>query len=933
MRRMLSWAVVAWATVVAGSAAAARPVWLEAEAFDDLGGWTSDWQWIDQMGSPYLLSVGLGTPVRDAVKNVTLPQAGRYRLWARTKDWVPEHHPGQFQVVINGRPQPHVFGKSGQAGWQWEDGGTLELPAQVELRLHDLTGYYGRCDVIVLCDDPAWTPPADAAALAALRMQNGAISPQIEAQEPSDVVVIGGGLAGCVAATAAARQGARTVLLQNRPVLGGNASVEILVPPVGFWLYSKVDPFNPHETGITEEFRGRGVQTTADGKAYSGRLARLVGAEPNLALHLNTHATGVEMAAPGKIAAVLAIQVPTGRRLRFPGKLFIDCSGDSEVSVAAGAEHRHGREPQAMYGESMAPETADRQTMGNSIKYVSQPADQPQPFTAPAWAMKFPSCDDFTPGRHPQLGGDIQWQWMIELGGTRDTYRDGEEIRDDLLRLVFGMWDHVKNHCGKYADAAKERLAWVGYVTGKRENRRLIGDYVLQQKDIMERTLFPDRIGYGGWGIDDHFPDGFFHRGRPAQHDYQAVEHSIPYRSIYSKNVENLLMAGRNISASHVAMSATRVMLTSSTLGQAAGTAAALCVQHETTPRGVFFNYLDDLQQQLLKDDAHLVELPNRDPRDLARTAKATASSVKQWPDGGTMDAAAVNDGYAFAHVGKPSSWSPDPRQPGPAWLELAWDRPQTFNMVHVTFLTAQLAAEKVRVLAAADGQWRPLAELTTGRFRKFLVPLESTTTDRLRIELSGQRLDNVALAEVRVYAEPAGVLESARRLMRNRSLPDAGPGLPWGDYLPGSGKDPRRLGGIVLDDTQAETVGSWTRSTFAGPFVLEGYLHDGNSDKGQKQVRFTPRIEQPGRYEIRLAYVPNANRCAATPVTIRWGHESRQVSVDQRKKPTIDGMFVSLGEYDFTPGDAPKIIISNAGTKGFVVVDAVQLILRIADR
>lgn len=788
-------------TVAAGptAAQAAHVVWIEAESLDNYGGWTSDWQWIDQMGSPYLLAVGLGTPVADACKTVALPAPGRYRLWARTKDWVPEHHPGRFQIVAAGKPLEHVFGQSGRAGWLWEDGGTLDLPPRFELRLHDLTGYYARCDALVLCDDLAWSPPAAKDEIARLRIQHGAISPQIEDQAPADVVVVGGGLAGCVAATASARLGAKTVLLQNRPVLGGNASTEILVPPVGFWLYSNIDPLDPHETGITEEFRGRGVQTTADGKVYSARLLRLVTAEPNLALRLQTHVTGVEMAPavarsgdppqpspPRKIAAVLAVDVPSGRRLRFPAKIVIDCSGDAVVGVAAGAEYRQGRESQGTYDESMAPPVGDQRTMGNSLKYVSQPATGPQPFVAPAWATKFPRCEDFTPGRHPELGGDIQWQWMIELGGTRDTYRDGEEIRDELLRLVYGMWDHVKNRCPKLHDqAADHRLAWVGYVTGKRENRRLIGDYVLNQNDIAQQTPFPDRVAYGGWGMDDHFPEGFFHAGPPAQHAYKAVPFSVPLRCLYSKNVDNLLMAGRDISASHIAMANTRVMLTSAVIGQACGTAAELCVLHNTSPRAVVVDYLDDLQQQLLKDDQHIIDLPNRDPRDLARQAQARASSEKTLPNGQRMPAAAAIDGYAFARAGQTSSWSPDPKQPGPHWIELGWPRRQMFNVIHVTFLTAQHTAPRFRVAVDAGGQWRPLAEVSTGRFRKYLAVVPRVTTDKLRIELLGDHLENVALCELRVYDEPPEAVATAQRIMHNRDLPDPPAGKPWDD-IPG---------------------------------------------------------------------------------------------------------------------------------------------------
>jgi hypothetical protein len=783
--------------------------------------------------------------------------------------------------------------------------------------------------VLVLTGDLAWQPPASRQDLDRMRQEHGAVSRDAQTKGPYDVVVVGGGLAGCLAAVSSARLGCRTVLIQDRPVLGGNASVEILVPPVGFWLYDKYDPLDPHETGLIEEIRTRGIQTTEDGMVYSGRLERLVKAESNLDLQLCVHATGVEMKETGRIGAVAGVRVPGGQRLRFPGRVFIDCSGDGVVGVAAGAEHRHGREPRSLHNESMAPEVGDRATMGNSLKYVSRATGSPQPFTAPAWVMPFRRCEDFTPGRHPVLGGDIQWQWMIELGGTRDTYADAEEIRDDLLRLIFGLWDHVKNHCPKCRDrAADHRLAWVGHVAGKRENRRLVGDYILNQNDISRQVLFPDRVAYGGWGTDDHWPDGFFHKGAPAQFSDKGVAFSIPYRSLYSKNVENLLMAGRNISASHVAMSATRVMLTCAVMGQAVGTAGALCVHRATTPRLVYQKYLSELQQQLLKDGAHLIDLAGNDPRDQARNARVTASSERRRSDGQFMRAAQVIDGYAFASPGKIHAWGPDAGEI-PSWVELAWDRPQSFNTVHVTFLTSAYAPARFAVEGWVAGDWRRLVEVEDNRYRRHVFGLERTTAARLRVVMLATRGPEIGITEIRVYDEPLPVVEAARRAAHNRGLPDTGPGLPWEGglslLLRGDGLDPRRLPGIVLDDTQAEATGIWSRSTFSRPYIQAGYQHDGNAEKGARSLRFTPKLPGPGKYEIRFAYQAETNRASNTPVTIRTSQGDRTILINQRVRPPIDNLFRSLGVFEL---DATfTITITNAGTDGFVVVDAVQLL------
>jgi hypothetical protein len=596
----------------------ASTIWCEAELFRDLGGWTNDSQFVDQMGSPFLLAIGLDGPVHDAVTEVRIPAAGNYRLWVRCHDWLPQYSPGRFQVVLGGAAVEHVFGQNKAKGWIWEDGGARHLAAgSLQVRLHDLTGHYGRCDAIVLSDDSAWQPPSDREKLLAARKTLGPLAREVHRLPRFDTVVVGGGLAGTFAAVASARMGCRTALVQDRPVLGGNSSSEILVNPEGD---TTREPLDPGEGGIIEEVRGP-VQ------GYSERMGRLVRRQSNLEVYFNTHVIGVEKSNPETIDAVVAVDANSNRQLIVPGKTFIDCTGDGSIGVWAGAEHRHGREPRAMYGESRAPEKPDGHTMGGTLRYASQKQLQPVAFTAPDWARKFPHCSDFHVDRHPKIdfGG---WQWVIEYGGMLNTYDDAEAIRDELLRIIWGMWDHVKNHCPKLKDQAeKYKLAWVSYVVGKRESRRLIGDYVLVEQDIAARRLFADRVSYAGWGIDIHPPGGFYDTEPPAIFSHK-VKFSIPFRCLYSKNVDNLLMAGRCISVSHVALGATRVMITCGLQGQAVGTAAGMCKIHETTPRIVGQNYIADLQQQLLKDGCYLIDLPNEDQRDLARTAKATASST-----------------------------------------------------------------------------------------------------------------------------------------------------------------------------------------------------------------------------------------------------------------------------------------------------------------
>lgn len=607
------------AAVIIAASCPARPavIWCETELFDSAGGWLHDSQFIDQMGSPFLMAYGIDGPCKDAVTKATLPRDGRYRLWVRCRDWSPDLSPGRFKVLLGESPTEHTFGQSKKSGWVWEDGGLHALKAgEITIGLRDLTGHYGRCDAIVLSDDEAYRPPDDATALSRERLDRGGLSREVRTAGPYDTVVVGGGLAGTFAAVASARLGCKTALIQNRPVLGGNGSDEILVEPQGD---TTREPLDPREGGIIEEVRG-----SFDG--YSERMADLCRRQPNLDLFLNTHATGVEMIDPRRIGSVLGVGTTDKQRLRFPGRIVIDCTGDGAIGVWAGAEWRHGREPRSMYNESRAPEVGDERTMGGTLRYATSKSEEPVAFRAPAWAKRFLHCEDFTTGRHPKLefGG---WQWVIEYGGQKNTYTDAEDIRDELLRIIWGMWDHAKNHCEKLAgEAPLYQLTWVSHVVGKRESRRIIGDYVMTEHDIARQTLFPDRVSYAGWGIDIHPPGGFYDTEPPATFSHK-VKFSVPFRSLYSKDVDNLMMAGRCISVSHAALGATRVMITCGLQGQAVGTAAAFCNRLEAMPRSVGRDHIGEVQQQLLKDGCYLIDLPNSDAKDLARAATVTASS------------------------------------------------------------------------------------------------------------------------------------------------------------------------------------------------------------------------------------------------------------------------------------------------------------------
>ncbi|TNJ65456.1 FAD-dependent oxidoreductase [Paenibacillus hemerocallicola] len=444
----------------------------------------------------------------------------------------------------------------------------------------------------------------------------------------SDVTVIGGGLAGVCAAVAAARLGSRVALVQNRPVLGGNSSSEVRV-----WV-SGASASGTHryarETGIIGEMLVENQFRNAEGNPYYWDLVVLetVLAERNIRLFLNTDVHEVEAdgtADHRRIRSVTGWMSGSERKLRFESGLFIDCTGDGLVGFLAGAKYRIGREARSEYGEAWAPEQADEITLGSTLLFYTKDAGKAVKYIPPSFAKNI--AETPIPLRRIIRTGDSGCHyWWIEWGGELDTVHDNERIRDELWAAIYGIWDYIKNSGGFEAEALT--LEWVGAVPGKREYRRLIGDYVLTQNDILGQVPFDDRVAFGGWSIDLHPSQGMYAAESGSKHWHADGNYHIPFRSLYSVNVENMLMAGRNISASHVAFGTTRVMATCAAMGEAAGTAAALCARNDATPRELYGNRLPELLQTLLHRDASVIGLVNRDPRDLARRAVVRASST-----------------------------------------------------------------------------------------------------------------------------------------------------------------------------------------------------------------------------------------------------------------------------------------------------------------
>lgn len=446
-----------------------------------------------------------------------------------------------------------------------------------------------------------------------------------------DVVVVGGGLAGVCAALAAARSGCTVALVQDRPVLGGNSSSEIRVTPLGA---GRQNPWGD-ETGIIEEL------TVEDRKRNHAQVNALwdlvlydaVTREANLSLFLNTTVRFAEMRDAGHVGAAIGFQLGSERNLAFAAQFFVDASGDGMFAKAAGAAFRFGREGRDEFGEARAPEAAaDDKTLASTLLFISRDIGRPVEFDPPPWIERFPSEDDLRYRDHERYQHGF---WWLELGGLYyHTITQNEDIRHQLLRHLLGVWDHIKNQ-GDHG-AANYALDWFGWVPGKRESRRFEGDLILTEQHLRARERFVDRVAYGGWYVDEHVLGGILTRDQPPEE--RAVNpdwletlalrpYSIPLRSLYSRNVHNLFLAGRNISASHIAHSSTRVMRTCAVIGQAVGTAAALCREQQVEPRALAPAAIATLQQRLLRDDCYIPGVRNQDPDDLARRAAVSASS------------------------------------------------------------------------------------------------------------------------------------------------------------------------------------------------------------------------------------------------------------------------------------------------------------------
>jgi len=560
-------------------------VLVEAEAFSDVGGWSVDQQFMDQIGSSFLLAHGLGKPVASARTKVVLPAPGAYRLWARTRDWVAPHGAGAFEVLVDGT-SAGTFGKGGSGEWEWWRGGEVKVEGRdIEVEVRDLTGFEGRVDALFFARGSEGLPPPNEADYSWRRQLLGLPEVAPLAGE-FDFCVVGGGFAGMCAAVAAARKGLTVALVQDRPVFGGNGSVECRVVPQGKWGEG---PF-PNNRRIMEEFRSlipkhQGPASADNYRPDSAAWERLLRQEKTLTLFLSQRATDVKKR-DGKIESVRLRDIRTGVERIVKAKLFADCTGDATVAERAGAETMWQPCYQEKYG------------LGSTLWWAASNRAENVSFPELPWACKVENEQDALVSYECRFDVVDGGTWNWETGFYRDPVKEGEAIRDKMLRGIWGWWAFAKNRSPKKANYAKMEIYQMGYVLGKRDAHRIVGDYVLTEEDLVQHRVYPDGVVDTTWYIDLHTPHGEF-RTAGCEKPVEIRSYPIPYRCFCSRDVGNLFMAGKDISGTYRALASFRVMNTTAQMGSMVGKAAALCVKNGWSPRELGAKHFDALAQSL----------------------------------------------------------------------------------------------------------------------------------------------------------------------------------------------------------------------------------------------------------------------------------------------------------------------------------------------
>ncbi|MDL2291648.1 FAD-dependent oxidoreductase [Bacteroides sp. OttesenSCG-928-F21] len=604
MKKILLTCIVVACSLVA----VAEELLIEAESFSQRGGWVLDQQFMDLMGSPYLMAHGMGTPVEDATTTVSFPQTGVYHVYVRTFNWTSPWYqgegPGKFKLKVGNKQLSTVLGDEGDK-WMWQYAGTVSVKhKETTLALHDLTGFNGRLDAIYFTTNKQDVPPATLQEMDAFRKKKLGL-PAVPTQvENYDFVVVGGGIAGMCAAATASREGCRVALINDRPVLGGNNSSEIRVHLGGS---IEMEP-NKGLGRMQREFgHSRGGNAQPGDYYEDEKKSSFIAGEENITLFSNYRAIAVNKSGD-KIESIVAKHIESGEEIIFKAPIFSDCTGDGTIGYLAGADYHMGRESREEFGEELAPEVADKMTMGASVQWYSLESDKKTSFPQFRYGVDFNEAnfENVTMG---------EWKW--ETGMNFDQINDFERIRDYGLMVVYSNWSFIKNNLKENKKFSNRKLGWVAYVAGKRESRRLLGDYILKQDDIDKNVFHEDASFTCSWSLDLHFPDPANSKNFPGQEFKAATKHvyiypyAAPYRCLYSRNIDNLFMAGRNISVTHVALGTVRVMRTTGMMGEVVGMAASLCKKYSVTPREVYQSHLGKLKEMMKEGAGKKDNLPD----------------------------------------------------------------------------------------------------------------------------------------------------------------------------------------------------------------------------------------------------------------------------------------------------------------------------------
>ncbi|GGZ77933.1 FAD-dependent oxidoreductase [Algibacter mikhailovii] len=579
-----------------------------------------------------------------------------------------------------------------------------------------------------------------------------------------DVAVIGGGAAGICAAVSAARNGAKVVLVQDRPVLGGNASSEIHVHLNGV---NNIKGKAERETGLIEEILllNRFENEQESWSVWDHVLYEFVVREPNLTLMMNTQAMEAVMEG-NKIKSALCWQGTTETMYTINADVFIDCSGDGLLAATSGAEYRTGREGKKEFDETFAPDEPDGWQMGATLIMESKDMGRPMKYSPPSFAIKY-THEGAHKKRH--FKGFQDGIWWIEVGSDNDIIADFEQNRHKLMGYMHGVWDYIKNS-GNFPEAETLALDWVGSFPGRRESRRFIGDYIVSERDMTEHKHFEDAVAYGGWSLDEHNPGGIENLSEPPSyfHYHFKEVYQFPFRSLYSKNVSNLMFAGRNVSQTHIALSSSRIMATCALQGQAVGTAASICNKRNVSPREVGQKHINELQEQLLRDDAFIPKRPANDPLDLARKSSLIFGST-------TSSGAAKNllNGMSRDIDGEINHWQSDGLS---ANVQLEWETPIDLSKVELkcdTNIKRNIMMRKdsrndelygngvpkemlktLSLQGRVNGKWVDLGNISENKTRLIKFSFESIKVTAIKIDMTKTYgAENVKLFEVRCYA------------------------------------------------------------------------------------------------------------------------------------------------------------------------------------